>query len=199
MSWQSAATTLRWSSDGRQLAFAWNVSALRVLGTSAPDGNLLTISSQLAVNGTTYASLGNFICSAAQGWHPITITRGSGTGQGVVCAGSTQSNVSTPCASPAGPTCQYTQRNSIGFLRATHDSQGDGYEGLDVGSSCASPDQPGSGAYLGWSNSDGSELVGAEVCGGKSRFGVFHGTEFTPLPAPPVSLPAALTGGTIAW
>ena len=50
----TAARVLRWSSDGRQLAFAWNSTAIRVLDASAPDGNLITSSSLLAVIGTTH-------------------------------------------------------------------------------------------------------------------------------------------------
>jgi hypothetical protein len=200
-SWPFTAVTLRWSSDGRQLAFTWSTSAIRVLDATAPDGDLITGSRPLGAIGTAYASLGSFTCRAAQGWHPITITAGAEAGQGVVCAGSDQTDIYTPCTSPTDTTCKYTQRNSIGFLRATQDSQGDSYQGFDVGSDCPSLNQPGNGAYLGWSNSDGSELIGAELCAGRSSFGIFRGKTFTPLPAlsAPLPLSAALTDGTIAW
>ena len=78
---------------------------------------------------------------------------------------------------------------------------GGSYMGLDIGSACDSRAEPVNGAYLGWSNSDGSEVLGSLVCGGHSRFGVFRGKTFTPLPALPHSLPvpAGVLNGTIAW
>ena len=77
----TAAMVLRWSSDGRQLAFAWNSSAIRVLDASAPDGNLITSSSLLAAIGTTVSKVSSFACNASQGWQLIA------GGQGVICAG----------------------------------------------------------------------------------------------------------------
>jgi WD40 repeat protein len=198
---QFTAMVLRWSPDGRQLAFAWNASAIRVLDATAPDGNLITSSRVLAAIGTTYATLSSFTCRGAQGWQFITVARGPGAGQGVVCAGSSQTGRYTACSSPSGTKCGYTQRNAIGFLRATEDSRGGSYLGLDTGSDCPSPAQPGNGAYLGWANADGSEVIGSQVCAGRSRFGLFHGTAFTALPALPGSLPlpAGVMDGTVAW
>ena len=198
---QFSATVLRWSPDGSQLAFAWNASTVRVLDPSAPDGDLITSSRLLSWIGIAYATLGNFTCDAAQGWAPITITKGSEAGQGVVCAGNTQSDRYTPCTSQTKSTCKYTQQTAIGFLRATHTAGGDSYMGLDIGSACDSRAEPVNGAYLGWSNSDGSEVLGSLVCGGHSRFGVFRGKTFTPLPALPHSLPlpAGVVDGIIAW
>lgn len=199
---QFSATVLRWSADGSQLAFAWNASTIRVLDPSAPGGDLIKSSRPLSWIGIAYATLGNFTCDAAQGWAPITITKGSTAGQGIVCAGSTQSDRYTPCPSQTKSTCKYTQQTAIGFLRATHIAGGGSYMGLDTGSSsCNSRAEPVNGAYLGWSNSDGSEVLGSLVCGGHSRFGVFRGKTFTPLPALPHSLPlqAGVLDGTIAW
>ena len=173
---------LRWSADGSQLAFAWNASTIRVLDPSAPDGDLIKSSRLLSWIGIAYASLADFTCDAAQGWAPITITKGSTAGQGIVCAGSTQSDRYTPCPSQTKSTCKYTQQTAIGFLRATHTAGGGSYMGLDIGSACNSRAEPVNGAYLGWSNSDGSEVLGSLVCGGHSRFGVFRGKTFTPLP-----------------
>jgi hypothetical protein len=196
-----SATVLRWSPDGSQLAFAWNASTVRVLDPSAPDGDLITSSRLLSWIGIAYATLGNFTCDAAQGWAPITITKGSTAGQGIVCAGNTQSDRYTPCTSQTKSTCKYTQQTAIGFLRATHTAGGDSYMGLDIGSACDSRAEPVNGAYLGWSNSDGSEVLGSLVCGGHSRFGVFRGKTFTPLPALPDSLlvEGGVLYGTIAW
>jgi hypothetical protein len=198
---QFTATVLRWSPDGSQLAFAWNASTIRVLDPSAPDGDLITSSRPLSWIGIAYATLGSFTCDAAQGWAPITITKGSEAGQGIVCAGNTQSDRYTPCTSQTKSTCKYTQQTAIGFLRATNTIGGGSYMGLDIGSACDSRAEPVNGAYLGWSNSDGSEVLGSLVCGGHSRFGVFRGKTFTPLPALPHSLPlpAGVLDGIIAW
>lgn len=198
---QFTGTVLRWSPDGRQLAFAWNAAAIRVLDAAAPDGNLITRSRPLAAIGTTYATLSSFTCRAAHGWQFITVAAGSAAGQGVVCAGSTLAGRYTACGSPPDQKCTYTQLNSIGFLRATEDSGGDSFLGLEAGSACPALAQPGNGAYLGWANADGSEVIGSQVCAGRSRFGIFRGTTFTPLPALPVSLPVptVVMDGTVAW
>ena len=198
---QFTAMVLRWSSDGGQLAFAWDASAIRVLGGTAPDGDLIAGSRLLAAIGAAYATLSSFTCRAAQGWQLITIAAGAGAGQGIVCAGSAQTGRSTPCASPTDTKCKYTQQNSIGFMRTTHDSRGGSYLGLDTGSDCPSQAKPGNGAYIGWANADGSEVIGSQVCAGQSRFGIFRGSKFTPLPALPASLPApaGVLDGTVAW
>jgi hypothetical protein len=199
--WQFTLLVLRWSADGSQLAFAWNASAVRVLDATAPDGDLVASSRQLAAIGTTYVTQGSFTCHATQGWQPITIAKGGEAGQGIVCGASTQFGHYTICTSPTDTKCKYTQRDSIGFLRATHDAQGDSFLGLDVGSDCPSQAEPGTGAYLGWANADGSEVIGSQVCGGHSHYGIFRGSTFTPLPALPESMPApaGVMYGTVAW
>jgi hypothetical protein len=73
---------LRWSSDGKRLAFAWNSTAIRVLDASAPDGNLITSSTLLAAIGTTVSKHSSVTCNASQGWELIAV------GHGVICAGS---------------------------------------------------------------------------------------------------------------
>lgn len=200
-SWQFTAMTLRWSIDGRQLAFAWNASAIRVLNANGPGGNLMTSSTLAAAIGTTYATLGSFTCKAAQGWQLITVAKGPAAGQGVVCAGSALAERYTPCTSPTDTKCKYTQQTSIGFLRATTNAQGASYLGLDGGADCVSQGQSLNGAYLGWANADSSALIGSLVCAGHARFGIFHGSKFTPLPALPVSLPlpTGVMEGTVAW
>ena len=90
-SWQFTAMVLRWSSDGRQLAFTWNASAIRVLDATAPDGDLIARSELDAGTGigTGYGLDGvSNTCDAAQGWQPITVSKGAAAGQGTVCAGS---------------------------------------------------------------------------------------------------------------
>jgi hypothetical protein len=198
---QFTAMVLRWSADGRQLGFAWNASAIRVLDATAPDGDLIASSRQLATIGTTYATQASFTCHATQGWQLITIAKGAEAGQGIVCGASLQSDHDTICTSPTDTKCKYTQRDSIGFLRATHDGQGGSFLGLDNGSDCPSQAEPGTGAYLGWANADGSEVIGSRVCAGHSRYGIFRGGKFTPLPALPASrsAPAGVMYGTVAW
>ena len=184
---QFTAMVLRWSPDGRQLAFAWNASAIRVLDATAPDGDLIARSKLDAVIGTGYLLDGvSITCDAAQGWQPITVTKGAAAGQGTVCAGSERSG--------------NPQRNSIGFLRSYGSSQ-ESYVGLASGSYCSAQGEPVNGAYIGWANADGTEVVGSQVCGGQSRFGLFRGSAFTPLPALPDSLPvpAGVMDGTVAW
>jgi hypothetical protein len=184
--WQFTAMVLRWSSDGRQLAFTWNASAIRILDATAPDGDLITRSELDIEIGVGYTLDFSLTCNAAQGWQPITTTKGAGAGQGVMCAGSVQSG--------------NPQRNSIGFLISTG-GQGESYVGLHSGSYCSSQAEPGTGAYIGWASADGSEVIGSQVCGRQSRFGIFRGSTFTPLPALPNSLPvpAGVMDGTIAW
>jgi hypothetical protein len=198
---QYTALVLRWSADGRQLAFAWNASAIRVLDATAPDGDLIAGSRPLTAIGTTYATLSSFTCHAAHGWQLITVATGAAAGQGVVCAGSSQIGRYTACTSPTDTKCAYTQRNFIGFLRVTQGSGGATYQGMDVSSGCPSLTDPDNDAYLGWASADGSVIIGSEVCAGHSRFGIFHGSQFISLPALPVFLPVT-TGvleGTFAW
>ena len=76
-SWQYTALVLRWSADGRQLAFAWNAAAIRVLDAAAPDGDLIAGSRPLTAIGTTYATLSSFTCHAAHGWQLIMVDKGA--------------------------------------------------------------------------------------------------------------------------
>ena len=200
-SWELTAMTLRWSPDGRQLGFAWNAAAIRILNGNGPSGDLMTSSTLAAAIGTMYATLGSFTCTAAQGWQLITVAKGAAAGQGVVCAGSALQQRYTPCTSPTDTTCKYTQQTSIGFLRATKTAQGGGYLGLNAGANCVSQGKSGNGAYLGWANSDSSELIGSLACAGHARFGIARDGKFTPLPALPVSLPplTGATPGMVAW
>jgi hypothetical protein len=66
---------------------------------------------------------------------------------------------------------------------------------------CSGQVQAGDGAYIGWSNADGTVMIGSLVWNGHSRFGIFRGGHFTPLPALPISMPApaGILPGTDAW
>jgi hypothetical protein len=192
---------LRWSADGQRLAFAWNASAIRVLSAAAPDGDLITRSKLLGVIGTGYTVEGSVTCHAAQGWQPVTVTKGAAAGQGVVCGASSQAG-SFSGNTATGGKCKLSQLLNIGFDQATANSQGGGAMlFLAPEPECPSQVQLGDGAYIGWANADGSVIIGAQVWAGHERFGIFRGSHFTPLPALPASMTVAsgATVGTLAW
>lgn len=192
-SWQYTATTLRWSADGRQLAFDWNGLQIRSIDATAADGDLIAASRLAAVTGTTYDTVGNVTCAAVQGWQL------TGDGQGIVCAGSAHSFENQPCGS--GRQCTYIQRDVLGFIRQPVPGQGGGATGSYAAEPTAAAAKPGDGAYLGWASADGSVVVGSLVDGGQTRFGIFRDGTFTPLPAlsAPRPVPAGVMEGTVAW
>jgi hypothetical protein len=191
----TAASTLRWSSDGKRLAFAWNSTAIRVLDVSAPDGNLIASSSRLAAIGTTNDALGSFTCDASQGWQLIA------GGQGIICGGSAQTHL--PMTSSAnGGACPRSERTSIGFLQETKGDQGDVAANLaDIETECSAKAGYPDGAYIGWANADASVVIGSLVWDGHVRFGLFRDGRFTALPALPTSVPVppGVLIGTYDW
>jgi hypothetical protein len=187
----TAARVLRWSSDGKQLAFAWNSTAIRVLDASAPDGNLITSSSLLAAIGTTVNKDSSVACNASQGWQLMA------GGQGVICAGS--ANTDLPTTSGA---CTGSARTLVGFLEETKGGHGGVPMMLDdFETECAAQAGDYDGAYLGWANADGSVVIGLELWDGHLRFGVFRLGRFTSLPALPTSVPVppGVLIGTYDW
>jgi hypothetical protein len=194
-SWAAAGAVLRWSPDGRQLAFTWNDAEIRVLNGRAPGGDLLADSKPVAPIGTTFATLANFTCKAAQGWQ---LLQG---GQGVVCAGAEQDHLlQTSSTNEQG--CRSDQRFFVGFVKEAQNGGG-GEINFPVGEPECPPGQvkPGDGAYLGWASPDGSVLIGSQVWVGNERSGIFRGDTFTALPAQAASspVPAAALDGTVAW
>jgi len=191
----TAARVLRWSSDGKQLAFAWNSTAIRVLDASAPDGNLITSSSLLAAIGTTNDALGRFTCDASQGWQLIA------GGQGIICGGSAQTDL-PQTSSASGGECARSERISIGFLQETKGDQRHVAANLgDIETECSDRAGYPDGAYIGWANADGSVVIGSLLWSGHVRFGLFRDGQFSPLPALPTSVPVP-TGiliGTYDW
>ncbi|MGH3262807.1 MAG: hypothetical protein ACRDNS_12495 [Trebonia sp.] len=141
---------------------------------------------QLTWIGTGNTLESTVTCRAAQGWQPITVTKGDAAGQGSACAGSEL------YGNP--------QRNHLGFVLSYGNSH-EGVTGLSAESVCSATPEPANAAYLGWANGDGSEVIGSQVCGGHVRFGLFHGAAFTPLPALPTSVPtgSGVMIGTDAW
>jgi hypothetical protein len=192
----TAARVLRWSSDGKQLAFAWNSTVIRVLDASAPDGNLITGSSSLAAIGTTVNKDGSVTCNASQGWELIA------GGQEVICGGSVQAENPDNYVAHGGACTTRYGRMLIGFLEETKGGQ----SGLPISLADSEPEcsaSPGypDGAYIGWANADGSAVVGSQVWDGHVRFGVFRDGRFTPLPSLPVSVPvpSGVLIGTYDW
>lgn len=199
---------------GRPLRI-WSTKAAPDLWTSSStQQNYLTWidgSRPLLTIGTTYTTDADFSCEAAQGWQPITVTRGVEAGQGVICGGGEKSDLpqavsgtaSPSAASSAGDaTCTPRNQPSIGFLESTADGLGESYLGLTAGETeCPATAQAGDGAYIGWSNADGSVLVGSLAWDGRARFGIFRGSRFTPLPALLVAVPepAGAPAGMVAW
>lgn len=210
-SWQYTQLTLRWTPDGKQIAFAWNANAIRVLDATAPDGSLLGTSKMLATIGITYTTGANFICKAWQGWEPVSVAKGNFAGQGVVCGGGVQNTMPEPTSGTSGTataspsagnaTCTARRQPVVGFLKATGNSQGSSQGITAAEVTCPGKAQAGDGAYIGWSNADGGVLIGSLVWDGHVRFGIFRGERFTPLPALPPSFPppVGVLSGTDAW
>jgi hypothetical protein len=192
---QFPAMALRWSADGRQLGFAWNAAAIRVLSVSAPDGNLITRSKQLASIGVDdWVTDATFTCNAAEGWQLVQ------DGQGIICAGSAQSDMPHEC--PSSGKCGYVPNPvSAGFMRQTSDGQGGTETELVGGELISAATAGGVSSYLGWANTDGTVIIGARVKDGKYQFGIFRGSEFTVLPIllPSLPTPAGLMNGTVFW
>ena len=200
----TAARVLRWSSDGRHLAFAWNSTAIRVLDASAPDGNLITSSSVVAAIGTTVNKDSSLTCNASQGWQLVA------GGHGVICGGSMLVGAPEGTAATGGPCPARNGRTLIGFLQETKNGPGalpaNGQGALpanllDFEAECSTHVSYPDGAYIGWANADASVVIGSLVWDGHVRFGLFRNGRFTALPALPVSVPVP-TGvliGTYDW
>ncbi|HTR92394.1 MAG TPA: hypothetical protein VMI73_11695 [Trebonia sp.] len=200
---------LRWSPDGRKLDFVWNAKAIRAIDVTAADGNLLGPSKVLAAIGVTYTTGADFTCKAWQGWEPISVARGPSAGQGVICGGAALETMLRSVPGSASPAASSTAshaacQDSIGFLEATTNSQdGSSYLGLTTGETdCPAGADTSDGAYIGWSNADGSILIGSLVLDGHARFGIFRHDRFTALPALPGAgalVPVGVLYGADVW
>jgi hypothetical protein len=186
---------LRWSADSRNLAFAWNAAAIRVLDLTAPTGNLLAASSELAAIGTSWAAPGSPVrCQATRGFAL------NAEGNEIVCAVSQAPAASAGLPHPkGGGACLNTQSITLGFALVTEQEKARLLAPVAEGCTLF---RPIDGGYIGWASADGSTVIGSLVWDdGHARFGIFHDGRFTPLPKLPVSwpVPAGELMGTDAW
>jgi hypothetical protein len=204
-SWQYNAMALRWFPNGRTLAFAWNATAIRALDATAPNGNLLARGAVLAAIGTSYTPEGTSVtCDASHGWNLIL----GAQGWAVICA-ATWKEPPTSSASVRGPAgngkCAGSYPVTFGIdLQSPYGA--DGGENRQLGqlalaTECSGQVQAADGLYLGWSNADGTVMIGSLVSNGHPRFGIFRGGRFTTLSPLPTSMVAPIGPlfGADAW
>jgi hypothetical protein len=201
------ATALRWTPDGRDLAFAWNGSAIRLLELASPtsqDSDLGQASTERAAIGPSYTGVGAiFTCDAADGW---ALSTGATT---FTCAGSftpaDNEAVSTPGqTAPARPgNCPAATPAHLAFIQQI--VQPGDTELTLVGESptCTNASTRASAAILGWASADGSKVIGAlqpgyeygPPDGPHPQYGIFTEKTFVKLPP----LPSTDALATVAW
>ncbi len=174
------STALRWTPDGRELAFAWNGTAIRLLdlgSATSHRSDLVQASTVRAGIGTTYIPGGaSFTCDAAEGWQ---LSAGAKT---FTCAGAYTPMTAGACAKamPAHPAFIQDIQLSGGVSEITT---------LARSADCAGANGAGAVTSLGWSSANGSSAIG--VLGLRStpnfpspdQYGVFTSKKFTKLPA----------------
>jgi hypothetical protein len=181
--------TLRWTPDGQHVAYAWNGTAIRIIGAATPNGNL-SVSATMAVIGTGYTPEGSSVsCNAAHGWNMIL----GAQGWAVACAGTWQA--ATPPGQTSAALCRNSHTVTFGIdVQSAY--QGNGSENLQLAqqpqaTECSSQVKPGDGVSIAWMNADDT-VIGSLVQRGQARFGIFTGgnppgSSFTALPSPPAS------------
>jgi hypothetical protein len=204
---EAADIAMRWTPDGRGLAFAFHadaapgrygygynpVASIWLLDTSAPGSDLMADSRELAAADFGY-NPGNGAgtrCLAGSGWSVL------GNGYGVSCAAEwtlPSEPASQPGQLPAGcPTPPATgeatprQPLEVGFWRQYHESEGPVYGPCPVATSAD--------IRLAWASPDGKTALGAVGQPGHPVFGLFSGGTIRELPPPPANVPWA----SIAW
>jgi hypothetical protein len=208
---EAAGIAMRWTPDGRGLAFAFHagaapgrygygynpVASIRLLDTSAPGSDLMAGSRELAAADFGY-NLGNGAgtrCLAGSGWSVL------GNGHGVSCAAEwtlPSESPSQPGQLPAGhqagcptppATGEATPRQPLeaGFWRQYYESEGPVYGPCPVATSAD--------IRLAWASPDGKTVLGAVGQPGHPVFGLFSGGNIRELPPPPANVPWA----SIAW
>jgi hypothetical protein len=207
---EAAGIAMRWTPDGRGLAFAFHagaapgrygygynpVASIRLLDTSALGSDLMADSRGLAAadfghnpgNGTGTR------CLAGSGWGVLA------NGYGVSCAaewtlpskspsqtGQLPAGHQAGCLTPPATGEATSQPLEVGFWRQYHESEGPVYGPCPVATSA--------GIQLAWASPDGETVLGAVGQPGHQVFGLFSGGNIHELPPPPVNVPWA----SIAW
>jgi hypothetical protein len=202
-------TSMRWTADGRGLAFAFHANAapgkqgygydraasIRLLDTTAPGRDLIANSRGLNGPGPEY-NPGNGAgtqCLAGNGWSL------SADGQAVTCAAEwgtpgprlPKGTRPAECArSAAGSATR--QLAGFGFWRQFTLPDGSGGAETIYG---VCPAATAAGIHLFWASPDGTMVLGALDYPGHSMFGLFSKGAFRKLPPPPPGTPLT----SIAW
>jgi hypothetical protein len=188
------ATTLRWTPDGRELAFAWNGTEVRLIDLSSPasgQAGLVQASRLRAGIGSGYTPAGAiFTCDAAHGW---SLSTGAKTFN---CAGSF-----TPARPAAGPGCGKAAPAHQAIVQQIALAGGASeMTTLAQSPACTTGGSRTLGASLGWSSTDGSAVIamlgdGLLFGDATSKYGVYTNNKFTALPA----LPSTVSLVWVAW
>lgn len=198
-------TALRWTADGKELAFAFYANAkpgkdgygyqqsasIRLLNTAAPGSSLLADSKLLTGPGPVYtpAEGAGMQCLAQDGWSI------SANGEALTCAarwGTPGEQLPASLRSAHCPAKTGTGQVNLGFLRQYWLPSGAGGGGPVYGPCAAGTPAD---IQLDWANSDATLALGSLKLPGHSLFGLFSGGKLTALPAPPAGLSATST----AW
>lgn len=193
-------SALRWTPDGRELAFAWNGSAIRLLNLASQassQGDLITASTLRAAIGTTYTGVGAaYTCDEANGW---SLSAGAAT---LTCAGTftpaDNEIVPSPGDTPptTGAVCGRATPAHPAFIQQTALSGGGTLTSVLAQSPvCTSAAPRIEDAALGWASSDGSKVIGALNADfpGSEQYGIYTSKTFTKL------LGAVPALSSVAW
>jgi hypothetical protein len=207
---EAAGIAMRWTPDGRGLAFAFHadaapgrygdgynpVASIRLLDTSAPGSDLMASSRELAAADFGYNPEhgARTRCLAGSGWSVL------GNGDGVSCAaewalpgkspsqpGQLPAGHQAGCPAPPATGEATPQPLEVGFWRQYDESVGPVYGPCPVATSA--------GIRLAWASPDGKTALGAVGQPGHPVFGLFSGGNIRELPPPPANVPWA----SIAW
>jgi hypothetical protein len=208
----AGATSMRWTADGRGLAFAFHAKAapgkqgygydrtasIRLVQVAAPDGDLIARSREVAaaIAGYNPGNGAKTQCLVADGWSV------SADGLGITCAaeftlpgGHGPGTVGSARQCPGGPAAGAAIREplTVGFWRQFRLTDGGG-GGETIYGLC--PTATTAGIQLFWASPDGKTVLGILRHSGFMAFGLFSGgRDFIPLALPPGLIPA----GMIAW
>jgi hypothetical protein len=199
-----SAIAMRWTADGRGLAFAFHANAapgkqgygydpnasIRLLDTTAPGSDLIGNSRLLNGPGPEFIP-GNGVgiqCLAGNGWSL------SADGQAVTCAArwSGPGGHFPAYLRSAGCASRSATRHQLylGFWRQ-YWLPGGGGGGATIYGVCTAAD-----IQLFWASPDGRMVLGTLSRSGDTAFGLFSGgRDFIPLAPPPAGIPLA----SIAW